>query len=574
MLMIGFLFLVALIASFYTQKAFCSVNNTSNFSINVERKIVIQSGGYILINDTLLLMPSNEYVKLPPSYLIGIPRNYYGNLVYLSAYDFYGELQIEISEEDYAFKWFNVSLRTNDLGKGQPYNFTLTAVFSNLIEREVGNEFRAVFPLYPALRSRSDICNVTLMLPPNAKVLPDGFPQDIFLNMTSDFKLLNNLTRLLPAYMNISSWVKFADETFSILKILEVRREISVDGWGRIYATDFYNVEMVNVDILSVTLPPGSTDVTVHDIYERYPGSSVLIEDGGRSGVFVRVILSDRLRKSEKAKIAVSYSLPYGKYIERDGWQKYTLRVNIAKPDEWFIPRIIVSISLPEGASIISENQRSPASYEKIGFFQEKITLVYYNVTRYSDLRPLNIKYQYTFLWAAFRPTILVMALMGLASIILVFVKPVSKVEAAIFSPESLKAFIETYEDVEQISSELESIRQEYMRGRMPKRRYQLMRKMLEEKLHAVERKLMDLKAKIESAGGRYAEMMRQLEGASANIESLKRSIEEADFKLRRREISMEEHRKVVEEYTRRIERAKAIIEEVILKLKEETLLG
>lgn len=571
-LMIGFLLLITFIACLSTEKAFSSMNDSPSFSVKVERKIVIQNGGYIMINDTFLITPINEYAQSPSFYLIGIPRDFYGNLVYSSAYDLYGALQTEISEEDYAFKWLNISLRAGEVGRGQPYNFTLITVFSNLIERGAENRFRAVFPLHPVLRDKSELCNVTLILPPDAEVSPEGFPHDIFLNMTGDFRLLNNLTRPLPAYTSISSWVEFTDETFSILKILEVRREISIDGWGRIYVRDIYDVEMVNVANLNVILPPSSADISVYDIYGRYPENSVLIEEGGRSGVFVVVTLSDKLRNSERAKIAISYSLPFWKYIKRDDWQKYSLSIKITKPDEWFIPRIIVSILLPEGANIISENHHPEISYEKISFFQEKITIVYYNVTRYDEFKLLGIKYNYTFLWAALRPTVLIMVLISLASIFVAFVKPFSGVRVATFSPERLKSFIEVYGEVEHISSELESIRQEYVRGRVPKRRYQLTKRMLEEKLHAAEKKLMNLKAELESAEGHYAEMIKRLERASASIEASKRSIEEADLKLHRREISAEEHRKIVEEYTRKMDEAKAIIEEILLRLKEETL--
>ncbi|MEM2455484.1 MAG: hypothetical protein QXN21_06050, partial [Candidatus Bathyarchaeia archaeon] len=395
----------------------------------------------------------------------------------------------------------------------------------------------------------------------------------IFLNMTSDFRLLNNLTSPLPSYMNISSWVEFSDETFSILKILEVKRKISVDGWGRIYATDLYDMNAVNVDILSIVLPPNSTDISIYDAYEKYPSSNMLIEENLEHNVIIKVILPDKLRNSEKIKLAVSYSLPYRRYVERNDWQKYTLRINITRPSEWFIPRITVSVLLPEGASAMGGDRHPQAiNYEKIGFFQEKVTFVYYNVTKYKDLDSLSVKYQYIVLWAAFRPTILAIILIGLASIIVIFVKPPSGTKVLEFSSERLRALIEAYEDVERISSELESLRQQYTGGKIPKRRYQLTRKMIETQLHQAQKRFRELKAEIESSGGRYAEMVRQMEKASANIESSKRSIEEADLRLHRGEISAEEYRKITKEYARRIEKAKAVVEEVILKLKEEIL--
>jgi len=569
-LLIGFLFLATIVSGFPVERTFGNVNDTLNFSASIKREITILDGGYIMINDTFLLMPYNEHAQLPSFYLIGIPKNYHRNLVYSSAHDPHGFLNTELFEEDETFKWFRISLMTDSIDKNQPYNFTLTTVFLDLIKRKAENVFRVEFPLYPVLRYKSDLCNVTLVLPSNAEVLPGGFPQEIFLNMTSDFRLLNNMTRPLPAYINISSWIEFSDATFSILKILEVRREISVNEWGRMYVTDLYSVEMVNAHNLSVVLPPGSTDITIYDVYGRYPENYILIERRERE-VIAKIFLADRIKDEAKAKIAVLYSLPIRGYTEKKSWQIYSLSINITRPNGWFIPRIAISILLPEGASIINGERHPSAKYEKIGFFQEKITFEYYNITRYEVLDLINVEYQYIVLWAAFRPTILAIALVGLAGIAVIFAKPAGKVTAAtVFSPEALKAFIQKYEEMEDIFLKLDSLREEYMRGRIPKRRYQLMRKMFEKQLNAIREKFMELRKEIESAGGRYAEMMKQLEKASSDIEDAKRKLDETDLRLRRREISVEEYNRLINEYTRKIERAKSLINEIILRLKLE----
>lgn len=564
-LLMGFLFLIMLAPSFSAEKVFGSVNDLPNFSVSIERKIEVLNGGYIMVNDTFFLTTN---LQLPSFYLVGLAKNYSKNLVYLSARDAYGFLQIEISEEEDSFKWFKIFLRTE--GR-RPYNFTLTTVFSDLVRRKSGYVFRAEFPLYPVLRDRCDFCNVTLILPPEATALPNGFPREVFINVTSDFRLFNNLTRSLPAYMDFPSWVEFLDATFSILRILELRRDISIDGWGKIYVTDLYDVEMINVNSFSVILPPGSTGISVYDIYEKYPNTNILIKEVETYGVFVNVLLSDKLKNHERTRIAVVYLLPYWGCINREGWQRYTLSINITRPHAWILQRLIISILLPEGASIIRGDYLPQAEYEKVSFFQERVTFKYHNLTLYEDFPILVVKYQYSPLWVAFRPTILVMTLMGLVGIIIVFTKLSSKgTPTATFSSEVLRAFIQAYEEMERVSLKLESLQEEYLRGRIPKRRYQSMRRMFEEELHMARRKIMDLKSKIETFGGRYVGMIEQLEKASLEIDFLRRRIEEADFKLRRGEISIEEHHGLIEEYRRRIEKARASIEEVILRLKEE----
>lgn len=562
--------IMTFIAVFPIEGSFGDMSDTSSFNVSVKREITILNGGYIQINDTFFLLPSNEHIQLPSLYLVGLPKNYYRNLIYSSARDPYGSLDVKLYEEDETFKWFKISLRTNKIGKDHPYNFTMMTIFSDLIKRKDESIFRAEFPLYPALKDESELCNVTLVLPPHARVLSDSLPRETFLNMTSDFMLLNNVTSPLPANMNVSSWVEFSDETFSILKILEIKKEISINGRGRIYVVELYDIEVINAQSFILTLPPSLTDITVYDVYNKYPEDQISTERKEHE-VILKVFLAERIRGGTRTKIAVTYSLPMWEYIEKRDWQVYALRINVTKPEGWFIPRIKVSISLPEGASVKGLERYPSAKYERIGF-QEKITFEYYNITKYDVLCPLYIEYCYTILWAAFRPTIVAIAIVGLAGIIIAFVKPASVITTlTTFPPETLKTLIQRYEEMEDILSKIESLKEEYKRGKISKRQYYLMRKMFEEKLGAVKRNTMELMTEIKSAGGRYAEMIERLEKANSDIENARRRIDEADLRLYRKEISAEEYYKIINEYTRKLEKAKSIVNEIILRLKLET---
>lgn len=540
---------------------------TSSPSVRIERKITILDGGYIMINDTYCL--TFNTINAQQFYLIGVSKNYHGNIVYLSAHDFYGPLNVELHEEDEAFRWLKVHIRTSEIYEKMPYNFTLTTVFSGLVGRKERDIFRAEFPLYPVLRDGADLCNITLMLPPRALVLPNGYPPETFLNMTSDLRVFNNVTSPLPAYTDLSSWVEFSDTTFSILKVLEVRREISIDSLGRIYVSDLYDIEVVEADSFCVILPPNSTGITVYDAYEMYPSGYISIE---KNGTIIRILLPERFRENIRARIAVLYSLPTWGYIRKRGWQEYLLNILVTRPDDWLIPKITVSVVLPEGAAILNRCRSPAAKYEKVGFLQEKVKFEYTNVTRYEQLERISIEYQYSLLWAAFRPTILAVILIGLANVVITFIKPSVKPSAiTALSPETVAALIQKYEEMEDILLKIESLREEFMRGKIPRRRYQLVKKTFEEQLSGVRGKLMELKAEIEAAGKRYADMMRQLERASSDIEEARRRIEEADQKLYRREITAEEHSKLTSECSRKIGRAKSMMEEIILKLRLET---
>lgn len=551
-------------------------------SVGVDRRIEFLSGGYIGINDTFILSWNISESELQPSgivanltgYDVGVPKNYSDNLVYYSAHDFRGDMFIGVLEDGREFLWLKVSFPEpiTLVGNGA-YNFTVTYVFSDLIRSEAGKVFHADFPLYPSLREEAAYCNVTVVFPLAASVSENGYPGDVFINKTSDRRILCNYTSPLTAYANISSWARFSSTTFSLLKFLDMRREIAIEGWGKISVTDFYEISVVNNDVIGLNLPAGASDITVYDAYGRYEKSDVVISEGEDS-VSVKVTLGKKLTDYGGGRIAVSYTLPFWKYIIREGWQNYILSVNLTRPDEWVIDRASIIIVLPEGASVVLEDGVNLA-FSRVGLFQERVAAEYHRVTRYQSLG-LSIKYQYMILWIAFRPTLLASAIVGIIGLAVMTIRFMRLGKAGAITPavhappETLKKFIEAYEERMRIISEIDSLDQQSRRGKISRRHYRLQRRLLEERLSNIQRGISELKANIEAAGGHYADLMRRLETASANIEAVKRSIIEVEARYARGEISAEARRRLIEEYERRKKESEIEIDDVLLSLKEE----
>ncbi|MEM2341824.1 MAG: hypothetical protein QXX94_05035 [Candidatus Bathyarchaeia archaeon] len=549
-----------------------------NISINVERKVEFLSGGYIMINDTFVPLhsafanASNSIVL--DLILIGVPRNYSSNLIYYVAYDNKGYLPMKSAGIDDVFQWLEISFpEPINVSENRTYNFTVTYVFSGLIKKTgEKNEFYALFPLYPGLKWNVTHCNVTVILPHGVSVLRAEYPRDVFINETTS--ILRNSTSPLRAYANLSSWIRFTSSTFKLLSFLGVIREITVDEWGKITVTEFYELSVTNVDKITLNLPAGATSISVYDAYGPYSKTQVGITNKNNS-VIVDITLSEKLSASEKARISVFYSLPSYMYLNKRGWQDYELNIDLTKPDQWIIQKIITTIVLPEGASFLRENHYTNINFERINVLQEKAIIEHYNVTKFESLGVLKIKYQYAPFWASLKPTILSGALIGLVSLIIMLSKPFGRVETVkpiLVSFETLKEFIEVFEERERILSEIEFLEQQSKRGKISRKQYKLRRKMLEERLSSVQGRLIALKDEIESAGGRYADMMKRLEMASADIETVKRSISEVEIRYHRGEISAETRRRLLEEYENRRKRSESIVEEILLRLKEEIL--
>jgi len=558
-------------------KAEKTISSSSNMVVGVERKIDIIKNGYIMINDTFLFSASDESLVnfTLNDFLVGFPVNYSSNMIYYSAHDNEGNLPITKETRDESFQWLKISFpRSINLDNVGTYNFTVTYVFSDLIKRKsnLRDLFHASFPLYPSLIYDAAYCNVTVMLPSIVKVSQDNFPQDTFVNKTEDFRVLNNFTSPLTAYTNLSSWVEFSSSSFPLFKILELKRDLSIDGLGRISVADIYEMVIVNVNKITFILPSNATNISVYDAYEKYPRYRVTATERNFTTI-VEVTLGEKIEDSERGRIAIAYTLPFHKYISRSNWQSYMLKINLTKPNEWIIGRVIVTITLPEGANFVQEKQ-GDLEIEKIGFFQEKATLRYYNITKFQNLGILSVSYQYMPLWAAFRPTILAGVLMGFVSLIFFFTRAAGKraeiVAPAPISPETIRKFVESYEERMRILFDIDYLEQQLRRRKISRRQYRFRRKTLDGRLLKVQRAVSDLQRELEAAGGRYVDMIRRLEAASTDIEAINRSIADIEIRYRRGEISAEAYRQLVREYRRRKEENERVIEETLLRLREE----
>jgi hypothetical protein len=532
--------------------------------ISVERKINFISGGYIMVNDTFLLSSCNFSNSICPvtNYIVGLPKNYSGNLIYYSA-DSNGEklaiIPLENSLiENRNFLWLNISFpKPIEATDNATYNFTVSYVFSGLIKR-IGNLFHADFPLYPSLTNDADRCNVTVTLP----VAATSYPREILSNKTETYTELYNFTRPLVSYANISSWVEFSTSIFELFELKEMRKEIAIDPWGKITVTDFYQItSMVNVYRITFILPKGANEISIYDAYGKYEQSQISISQGNYTEVDLTP--RDLLRESSNVRLAISYTLPFWEYIVKNSWQDYTLNINItrpkigviSKPETWIVRKISVSASLPEGASP-----------------QGGVEKEWLNVTKLQNLN-FSLKYQYNILWTAFKPTLWAGLAMGLAILIFSLIKLAGKSEAPVVtavSSEKIRKFIESLEERNRIVSEIENLDQQSRRGKISRRHYRLQRRTLEERLSIIQKDISSLKREIESFGIRYADMMKRLETANIDIETMNRNIADVESRYQRGEISAEARKKLLDEYGRKRENAENTIDEILLRLKEE----
>jgi len=545
---------------------------TDRNDVQVGRVIQIEDGGALVINDTLALpVGGSQNTKSLDVFTIGFPFRFKKNLVYFYAYDDLGRVPTEMSASlnGDGFSWISVSIPER-AGQNQSgsWHFKIVCVFSGLVMSN-GTFFRADFPLYPSLREKASLCNVTVMLP-IAATLNSTSP--VLVNRTMDSRqVLNAVQSPLDAFANATSWVQFEAYDFRLLEVDEWKRNIEVGGLGECIVTDYCQITnraQESLYTIPLVLPPKATDVSVQDAYGAYAGyMTTVIKKEDRTDL--DVYLRESLNKDGKVRLLITYKLPFSAYVVKNSWQDYALNVSLVRPGDWIMKQFAVTVSLPEGAEprLIPD---SPYSLRREGF-TVKAEFLEHNLTRFHELNA-NMEYRYLILWASFRPTLWVGTVVAVLGSVL-FVRKTSKpgaVVAALLPPDVLRKFVDTYEERGRMKLRLRSLEEQVQKGKVSRRRYRLRKSSLDGRFSMLTKELTEIRGEIQAAGGRYLERMKQLETAEARIEALERDIDRVEARFRRGEVSAEVRHRLVGEYDRMREKAENAIAETLLRLRED----
>jgi hypothetical protein len=291
------------------------------------------------------------------------------------------------------------------------------------------------------------------------------------------------------------------------------------------------------------------------------------------------VVFNLKVESGKSSRFFVKYSLP-GNLVTHESTDVFSLRLPLFEYENYYVDQVSVTVALPEGARIkvVENNLTSGISSIGKGVYQETVSLTQNGVV-ILDKVGLVVSYEYNPLWASFRPTMWVWAVAVVGSVIVAVatLRPkgpsrVSTSPAALrFGPEYFRSFVDAYEEKKRIDSELESLEARVEKGRIPRRRYKVMRRTLEARLSGVSRNLTGFKERMRAAGGQYSGLMLQLEVAEAEISEVRANIKNAETLLNRGELSLEAYRNRLADYQRKREKAETTINGILLRLREET---
>jgi len=357
------------------------------------------------------------------------------------------------------------------------------------------------------------------------------------------------------------------------LQLDEWRRELVVDAFGGLSASDHYSIvnnQSEEIYRMTFLLPANASDVSLQDAYGYY-SKNVLTISTQEEYTQINVTLNDALKPGERNEFLITYNLPSNRYIIKNSWQDYTLNLNLTKPENWFVKKFSLIIILPEGAEI---KNLSGIEYkiEKQGL-STKVIFTEHDLVEFHESH-ITLEYRYFILWAALRPILwtAVAAFIGAAFFLIKrrFLQPTPVAKPVSLS--ILREFVESYEEKRRLLIEIESLQRQFKRGRISRRRLRLRRKSLDQRLAILNKRLAELKGQIIARAERYKEILRDLETAEAEVEALNVDIERVEARFRRGEISAEVRRRLLDEYGRIKERAENTISKVLARLQEESI--
>lgn len=570
------------------------VNASNSTAVQVDHIYhIIQAfdGGLVTLNNTVTVSATETGdTQVLSNFLIGFPHIYTQYLEYCFAYETgnpnsYLEVKQDFGLGRIGFYGVNVILPDIDLSQVKSYNFSVIFVFSDAItssleykeeEKQEVLSYLLKFPLYPTLTQNANVCDVEVILPEGMIVGPSTFSEKRLNVTTPEFRIIKHRKSPLEEFTSEEGEVSFTAKEgfyFNLFEFHEVKREITLEA-STVSFTESYHVTnraYRNVSEINVNLPLNITSVSSSDIYGKLPNVPRLVKREGY--LMATVFFREKLDVGESVWFTVKYSVPLEFYVEQLGWDKFSLNLPVLSYSNILIKKLTLSVSLLEGARFQSFSI-TPTNIQK-NVFAETATFTFYSVTSLIE-RNITVTYSYSPLWISFRPTLWAGTLAAIACAVILANQASKRAAAAVvvpitpIEPEVLRDFVRDYEEKRKIVSELKSLERQVRKGKVSRRRYKMRRKMLENRLSLLTKEIAELARKIRGAGAKYADLIRQLEVAETELEGLEVDVRRIETRRKRGELSAEAYRNLLASYNQRRDKARTVIDGVLLRLREE----
>ncbi len=533
----------------------------------INHTVGVMYNGYVFINDTIRINGS-----VNDGFLLGMPHKYGQYVVQCLAFNMTHtyDVTMDVPLQD-RMGFYAVEI---NFSEEAPPIFTVGFILSNsLVTQDPGNMSRYTldYPKFPSLPKKVDICNVSIVLPEGSTPIP--------INETLTYSQVE-----LSAFTHLSANITYysPEDVMQIFDVTELNREIRVDGNGELTGADTYSIDnkaIWRLTSIRVILPRNVSNIEASDRLGRTLSVSEVTQGENAYKVFFKTPLA-----AEQGYIfTLRYQFSRNQILKTSSGF-YNLSISMFRNINYYIDRASISIVLPEGARTSTFEFNTSidtlmTSNTNRGMFHETLSIIGEGLFSLKTFET-NINYKYDLLWWSFRPTLWMWALVTIGcSIIVAWKKPKTSTsrepsiitkDTVRISSEEITSFIETYERKMKTLPMVKALEDRARKGKISRRRYRVQRKTLDTRISTLSRKLDDLRAKLHRTGGRYADLINQLEVAETRIKEAESNITSIEARHQRAELSLGSYRKLLDEYENRRDDAIATINAVLIRLREE----
>jgi len=539
---------------------------------NVEHQVQILYSGNVVIRETITL--TGEATE---GFSMGFPYRYGNYLLKGMAFDEAGilpmDLDVPLGGNHSGFYGVKVTFP-----EGTPQVFTVIFIFSNTLLTATSSGYSLDFPAYPTFTQDTARCNVNLLFPQNASEVAVT-KSDGNVNATSFFK------ENLLAFTNSPATATFSVPAGAVqpMDIDSISRLITISPSGEIRVVDNYHITnkgAAAITQIHLDVPSSASNVAGKDEFGRILTPTALAETDSVTPTTFFLISS--ITVGQASSITVEYSLPSASPEQS---ASFSFNLDPFPVVNCYVVSASLQIIPPEGAHFVEPQLSSvdPSTSVTRQLFQETLEIDKTGVSfvdhAVSSTSSLQIAFDYNPLWVSLRPTIGVWSLAIVGSIIVsIWRRPkagapkraaVPRLSAGL-SPDNVRAFTEAYEERTRITQELRILHARAQKGKIPRNYYKSQRKTLELRVNALSKNINQLKENFRSAGGAYANLIRQLDTAENELSKARTKIRNAETQHKTGEMPIEDYKIALAEYQQQKEKLEQQINGILLRLREE----
>ena len=378
-------------------------------------------------------------------------------------------------------------------------------------------------------------------------------------------------------------------ETFSVryqsnnplLRFITAQRELEIDPWGYIYVKETQTLKNVglnqtNVKGVRISLPPGADQIRAHDSVGNLSISTVKTEDITSP---VNITLDLRYRVNGGGQ-EYSYWLYYRIGLEnytRIEQGQYIFSTWVYSASDIPMDTFKLTVILPQGSSLKTVRPYSVNStYQTNG----KTAYVLQTSGQNAAIALGYVYVEYTFpgifmysrgLLLSFVVAIICLIYVANSRYIRPFLFPSTRPEV-IPAPAIpiVKTFCSLYDEKTALQLELRQLAQDLKKKKIKKFEYAKRKKLYEDKLEEINKKLLDSKRKMINLGGRYAESINKIEIKETEQDAVRENTRRLIERYRSKKITRTTYERLRKDYARDLQRARKEIDRIILELREE----